>query len=149
MKTAMKRSGRASSVPGGLAMASGLSMGFTVLFSAAIALCLDGEQISWQQAGYWIMAMLFTVSFLGGKCAYACIKRQRLMVSLMSGVLYWAILLCVTALFFGGDYSAVGETLAIIGAGSGTSALLRMPAGKKYRRKPGESMAKLNKKGGR
>lgn len=136
-----KRSGmgRAKSVPGGLALAAFVSMSITVLFSAVIAYFLNQEKITWLQAGYWIMGMLYAASFLGGKCAFLSIKSNRLLVSAMSGILYWGLLLCMTALFFGGDFSAIWETAAIIGAGSGTAALISMP----YRKNTGKKAGRV------
>ena len=118
------RSGKALSVPVGLALAAAVSMAVTVVFSGGIAYFLNTEKLDWAQAGYWIMGMLFTASFLGGKSAYAAIRRQRLIVSILSGLVYWALLLCITALFFGGNYEAVGETAGIILAGTGCASLL-------------------------
>lgn len=137
MAATWKQAGKARSVPGGLAMAVSVSVLMTIVGSVVIALCLNEEKITWQQAGYWIMGMLLAASFVGGKCAYGAIKRQRLVVCVMSGLLYWGLLLCVTALFFGGKFGAVWETAGIIAAGSGTSALITMPGGGKNRRKTG------------
>lgn len=115
------------SVPGGLLTAGMISMGITVTISLIIANQLNTERITWEQAGYWIMGMLFLASFSGATSAYCTIKRQRLTVSVMSGTVYWVLLLCVTALFFGGNYEAVPETAAIIIAGSGCAAMVSLP----------------------
>lgn len=135
MATRIKPTGKTNSVPGGLAIAAFVSMMITFTLSAIIAGLLNTEKITWMQAGYWIMGMLFLASFVGGECAFVSIKRQRFAISIMSGVLYWGLLLCVTALFFGGDFGAVWETAGIIGAGSGVAALISVPKRKKYRKK--------------
>lgn len=137
MAATIKHTGRANSVPGGLAIAALVSMAITLVCSALIAHTLNIGKITWAQAGYWIMAMLFAASFIGAKCALAAVKRQRFMISFMTGMLYWGLLLCVTALFFGGEFGAVGETAAIIGAGSGSAALISVPHGKKNRIRSG------------
>lgn len=139
MPARIKRTGKANSIPGGLAIAAFVSMILTFVLSAAIAFSINIEKITWIQAGYWIMVMLFLSSFVGGKCAFASVKRQRIAISIMSGVLYWGLLLCITALFFGGNFSAVWQTAGIIGAGSGTAALISVPYGKKKSKKPGRS----------
>lgn len=135
MATTIKPTGKTNSIPGGLAIAASVSMVITFALSAAIAFFLNTEKITWMQAGYWIMGMLFLASYIGGKCAFASIKRQRLAISIMSGILYWGLLLCVTALFFGGDFGSVLETAGIIGAGSGVAALISIPKRKRYRGK--------------
>lgn len=131
MRSAIRQTGKAHSVTTGLVVAASVSMMITLLLSAAIAFFLNTEKVTWQQAGYWIMGMLFASSFIGGKCAYASVKRQRFIISLMSGILYWGLLLCICALFFGGNLGAVWETAGIIGAGSGSAALLHIPITKR------------------
>jgi len=137
MTASINQKGKSSSVPAGLAIGASVSMAVTAVCSAMIAIFLNRENLTWDQAGYWIMGMLFLASFVGGKCAFGAIKRQRLLVSLMAGMLYWGILLCMTALFFGGKFEAVGETAALIGAGAGTAALISSPIPPKNRRKKG------------
>lgn len=145
MNIKAKRTGTASSIPAGILFAAFVSIIITVSVSAIIAYCINRETINWEQAGYLIMGMLLLSSFVGGKCAYGVVKRQRVMVATMAGVLYWALLLSFTALFFGGDYSAILETAGIIGAGCVTSVLI--PAGKsgKQSQRAKRSIVKLNK----
>lgn len=131
MKNKRKANGRAASVPGGMAMAATASMILTVVLSVLIAYFLNQGKISWEQAGYWIMAMLFISAFVGGKLAYSAVKRQRLFISFMSGIIYWGLLLCITALFWGGNYGPIWETAGIIGAGCLTSALLKVGRSRK------------------
>jgi len=126
-----KSTGKAKSIPGGLAMSGLISMVITFVLCAAIAGFLEAEKITWMQAGYWIMGMLFLSSFIGSKCAFAAVKRQKVAICMMSGVLYWGLLLCLSALFFGGDFSAIWETAGMIAAGSGSAALLSAPRKKK------------------
>jgi len=135
MAITRNHTGKATSVPGGLAVAGLTSIMTTVTFSAIIAGFLEKEIITWHHAGYWIMAMLFVASFAGSKMAYVSIKRQRLIISIMSGMLYWGLLLCITAMFFGGNFSAIWETSGIIAAGSGTAALVSIPYRKKQKKK--------------
>ena len=127
MVNTVRPAGKTKSVPGGMAIAGSISIGITLLGSVIMAFMMDAEKITWEQAGYWIMAMLFLSAFAGAKGAIAAIKRQRLAVCAMSGGLYWGLLLCITALFFGGNYEAVGETAAIIIAGSGCAAMVSLP----------------------
>lgn len=134
MSNATKYSGKAASIPTGMAVSAVISILATLIMSAGIASYLNMEKITWEQAGYWIMGMLFTAAFLSGKCAYSVIKRQRLAVSVMSGLLYWGMLLCITALFFGGSFEAIWETGGIIAAGCSTAALVTLPKNRKYRK---------------
>jgi len=115
------------SVPGGLALSAGISIGITLLLSGILAKLMDIQKLTWEQAGYWIMAMLFLSAFAGAKSAVGTVRRRRMAVSVMSGALYWGCLLCITALFFGGKFDAVPETALIIIAGSGCAAMISAP----------------------
>lgn len=137
MNSKMHSTGKTKSIPAGMAISAAVSMTITVVLAAAIAYGLHVQRITWEQAGYWIMGMLFLASFAGGKSGYGAIKGQRCMISLLCGLLYWGLLLCVTALFFGGDYEGVWVTACIILAGSEASALLSIPNSGKRNRKKG------------
>lgn len=119
-----KRTGRAAPVPGGLAVGAAVSLGITLLASAFLAWLVDKEKLLWENVGYGIMILVFLASFLGALASHHRIKRQRLLVCLLSGILYFGILLSLTALFFGGQYHAVGVTGALVLAGSGAAGLL-------------------------
>ena len=124
MKT---KQGRAVSVPVGLGISLSITATLTIIATAIIAIMINNETIQWTGVGFWIMAVLLVVSFLGGKAAIYAIKTQRVLVSFMSGGLYWAFLLCIAALLFGGNYGSVWETGALITAGSVTAALIHLP----------------------
>lgn len=134
MLKSITNTGKSLSFPGGMTVSGITSMSITILASVIIAQMLDSGQITWEQSGYWIMGMLLLSAFLGAKAAIVTIKRQKLAVSMMSGILYWGIMICVTALFFGGNYDAVLETAALIIAGSGCAAMVSLPQ-KRSRRK--------------
>lgn len=124
------------SLPGGLSIGAAVSMGITLIAAALLAKLVDMEKLPWEKIGYGIMVTLLAASFLGAAAAYGRVKRQRLMVCLLSGVAYYGLLLALTALFFGGQYEAMGVTGALILAGSGTAGLLGLREGRggKHRR---------------
>ena len=126
-----KNTGRSMSLAGGLALSGAVSLGITLLLSILLAILLDRQLLSWEQAGYWIMVMLFVAAFLGAKAAITAIRRQRIAAATMSGLLFWGLMLCFTALFFGGKFSAVPETALIIIAGSGCAAMVSLPQRKR------------------
>lgn len=119
-----KTTGRAASMPGGLAFGAAVSVGVTILAASLLAWMLDREILGQNQIGYGIMVLLLLASFLGAMGAFAKIKRQRMLVCLASGILYFGILLSCTALFFGGQYSGVGVTALLITAGAIAAGLL-------------------------
>lgn len=109
-----KPSGRAVSIPAGLLW--GLLFGWVITLLGALitAKLVDKEVLPEQGIGYGAMVTLIVSSFLSAKIAMTKIKRLKLQVSLMSGGLYLMTLMAVTALLFGGQYTAVGVTSILI-----------------------------------
>lgn len=118
-----KPTGRASSMPTGLLFGAMVSLGITLLAAALIAKLVSAEYIEESGIGYGIMAALLGASFAGALLASGKIKRQRLLVCALSGLLYFLILLGITALFFGGQYEAVGVTGILVMGGALLAAL--------------------------
>lgn len=132
-----KPTGRASSIQAGLVFGAVISLSATMLAAVVLAKLIESEKMPWESVGYGILALLLISSFLGSVSAYSKIKRQRLMVCLLSGFIYFGILLSITALLFGGQYEAVGETAALVFAGSGTAGLLGLKEKRGGKRKIG------------
>ena len=87
-----------------------------------------------EKIGYGIMVLLIVSSFAGAMISFGRIKRQRMLVCIVSGVIYFAMLMSMTALFFGGQYSAVGTIALLVLAGSGAAALLGLRQGRGAKR---------------
>ena len=134
-----KITGRASSVPAGLAMGAAVSIAVTGILTAVLAMLLDRETISWDAVGYGILVMIMLSAYLGAITAWMRIRRQRLLVCLMSGGVYFALLLSVTALFFGGQYEAVTVTALLVAGGTGCACLPGVGQGRRnIKRKRGK-----------
>lgn len=123
------------SMPGGLAMGGLVSLGITLAGSAILAWLVDEEMMAMESIGYGIMVMLLGASFLGAVTAYGKIRRRRLLVCAASGLVYIGILLSITALFFGGQYSGVAVTVLLVLAGSVAAGMLGLGQGRGGRRK--------------
>ena len=136
MEKIKRNKGRAMTIPGGLAYSAAVSLTMTILLSGILAIGLEKSIISWDRSGYAVMIILFFVTVTGGFISAKRIKHQILAVCTASGIIYFAILLSITALFFGGQYGAVGETAAIITAGTGTAAVICLKkASSRHKRK--------------
>ena len=129
-----RNTGRAMSLPAGLAVGAGCSLAMTLGLTAVLAKLVEAETIPVEKIGYGIMVLLVTSSFAGAMVSFGRIKRQRLLVCGVSGVIYFAVLMSVTALFFGGQYSAVGVTALLVLAGSAAAALLGLRQGRGAKR---------------
>lgn len=137
MTSNKKPSGKASSVQSGLAWGIVTGMVASVCAAGATGEMILSGVIQWEHAGYIIMCILLCGSFLSAAVSCSKIKRQVLVICGLSGMLYFGILLAITALFFGGQYEAVGATAAMVFAGSGCAAIMkcRDNAGGKGRRR--------------
>lgn len=130
----MKKRNGTLSMPGGLAWGGGMSLGVTLLGAGALTWLVDREILPMEKIGYGILVLLLLASNLGAVTALGKLHRRRLLVCLASGGVYFGLLLSITALFFGGQYSGVGTTALLVLAGSATAALLGPGQGRGGRR---------------
>lgn len=119
-----KVTGKAMSMPTGLALGGVVSLGITILGAVIVGKLVDGEVMAQNVIGYAAMVILLLSSLAGALTACRKIKRQKLVVCLISGGIYYAILLSMTALFFGGQFSGMGVTALMVLAGCGVGILL-------------------------
>lgn len=110
--------GRATSIPMGMIWGTGTSLLVTMLFCGIIAWMMVREILPTENLGYAVMILLSAASFAGAMVSYRKIKRRKLMVSFLSAAIYFLLLMLITALFFGGQYQAVGETALMILCGA-------------------------------
>lgn len=122
----LKKTGRAASIPAGLLSGLAVSLCITLLGTGIIAKTLDLEVMEEKSVGYAIMVMLITASYAGALVSKLRIKRQFLLVCVLSAALFFLSLLAITALFFGGRYEAVAVTGVLVLCGS---MLALMPKG--------------------
>lgn len=119
-----KVTGRAVSMPAGIAIGIGVSLGMTLAGALLLGLLIDREAVGMNSVGYGSMIILLVSSILGALVSKSLIKHRSLLVCMVSGAGYFLSLLAMTALFFGGQYHGVGVTLALVLAGAGTAVLL-------------------------
>lgn len=134
MVTNRKVTGKASSMPGGLALSGAVSMGITLLLAIVTAKLVDMGTLPEGGIGYAALGILMLSSAVGALTAVARIKRQRLAVCLGSGLIYYILLLSLTALFFGGQYTGMGVTALAVAGGCGSVILLGMGEGRRRKR---------------
>ena len=113
-----KITGTAASMPKGLAISGGISTLITLIGCAVIALMTDKEILAEKNIGYGIMLILILASYAGSISAWNLIKHRRVLVCTAAGAVYFVVLLSITALFFGGQYTAVMETSMLVLCGS-------------------------------
>lgn len=116
--------GRAMSIPGGLAVGVGAGIAMTLAGSVILTKLVLSETMQMENLGYGIVGLLLMSSFIGAVTACGRVKRRPLLICMLSGGLYFLILLSITALFFGGQYNGVGVTGLLVLGGSGAAALV-------------------------
>lgn len=133
-----KSTGRAMSMPSGLAVGAAVSIAVTAVISLLGAQLIMNEIMPQEQIGYCSLSALLLATVMGGITASRMIKHKKLMVCLLSGCIYFCLLLATTAMFFGGQYQGFGTTLITILLGSIAAVLLTNGSGEKrikHRRK--------------
>lgn len=119
-----KVTGKAMSMPGGLALGGLVSIGITVAGAILSANLVLKEVIPADSIGYCSLVILLLSSMLGAAVAVNRIRHRRLYVCALSAVIYYGTLLGATALFFGGRYQGMGVTALVVLAGAGAVALV-------------------------
>ena len=134
-----KQNGRAVTMPVGLICGSAVSVLGTAAGAMIAAKLMDTGRMQQTGIGYAVLVTLLLSSFLGAMVAAKKIKRQLVAVCTLSGVIYLLILLSITALFFGGQYEAVGVTALLVTGGSILAAMVvARPKKGRRRRKTGK-----------
>ena len=128
------KTGHATSMPAGLAMGATISMVITLTISLLGAQLVLSGALDQDLIGYCSLAALLAGTILGAMTSFKKIRRRKLMVCLLSGCVYFCILLAITALFFSGQYDGVGISFVTVTLGSVVAALVIGGEGK--RRKP-------------
>lgn len=123
--SAAKHTGRALSMSAGLLTGVLSALVMTLAGAAVIAKLVDKQVLSQEHIGYAVMLLLIVVSWLGSYVSLQKIKRQKLKVCLLSGICFYAVLLAMTGLLFGGQYDGAGETALLILCGSLLVVLLK------------------------
>jgi putative membrane protein (TIGR04086 family) len=122
--------GRAASIPGGLAIGAFVSMMVTILVAAVGANLVMKEILPQEQIGYCSIFALLSAGIIGPITASVKVKHRRLMVCLLSGFIYYLMLLSITALFFGGEYDGMGVTFITVILSAMIAALITSREGK-------------------
>lgn len=117
-------------MPAGIAVGGLTSLSITLVGVAVLAWLIHKERMAMDSVGYGIMALLLIASFLGAVTAHRKIRRRRMVVCTVSGITYLGMLLCIPALFFGGEYSGVLVTALLVAAGSFCAGLLGLRQGR-------------------
>ena len=124
MTTRHKVTGRASSVPAGLAAGALVSILMTAIICIIGGWMIGSEMIEQNKIGYFSITALISSSILGSVVASKKVQRKQFLITLASGGIYFAILTAVTIIFFRGSFRGMGVTFLTVMIGTLASALL-------------------------
>lgn len=119
-----KVTGRASSIPAGLAVGALISILVTVGICVIGGWMIGSEMMEQNKIGYCSITALLASSILGSMVASKKVQRKRLLVTLVSGGIYYAVLVAITIIFFDGSFQGMGVTFITVLVGVLVSALL-------------------------
>ena len=114
MRIKKKVTGVAMAMPAGLAIATLISFIITLAGSAAVSHMVSTEKLGAESIGYAAMVILAVAAAMGAWSASSLIRKMRLQVCMLAGASYYAVLLAMTALFFGGRYQGMFTTAVIV-----------------------------------
>lgn len=103
----------------------------TIIGAVVGAWLLSAEKIAMENARFITVVILLLSSIFGALLAVSVIKEKRVPVCLISGAAYFLSMLAITALFFEGTYSGVGESALVVFAGVFSVALLGLKGEKR------------------
>ena len=130
----MKRSGRAMSMPAGIAVGIAVSVGVILISTAILSWLVLGGHIREESIGYGVMVILVLSSCTGCLCAWKGIGHRRLLVTGICAIGLFAALM-ILGLAFGGVRHGIGTTGIMIGLGGGISFIPALAGNKSGGRK--------------
>ena len=111
-------------------------MVLTVIMASILAWLMSREIIKENGIGLASAIILIGCAAIGSAVASGKIKHRRLLVCMVTGCVYYLMLLCCTALLFGGQYQGMGETALTVVGGSAAAAFLSLKGEGSTPRKP-------------
>jgi putative membrane protein (TIGR04086 family) len=134
----MRKKNGIAGIPAGIGIGSLVSIMITLIGAAVTAVLITGERIGEQQIVYGSAAALLLGAFIGGLLASSIAGEKRMIVSIGCGIVFFVLLLCVTALVFDGFFENIWTTaLLIIGtsAAAGLVGLRRKPTSRTFKKR--------------
>ncbi len=110
MVTKRKVSGTTSGIPTGILYGVLLSIAITFAGIAILAYLVSEEMMAQENIGACAVITIMVSAAAGAILTAAKVKRMRVQMCLASSAGYFVVLLAITAVFFGGQYSGVGIT---------------------------------------
>lgn len=124
MRSTQKRNHYTGTILSGLVVGAAASVAVMLLGSAICAVLISRELVNQARMNYYVLGILLLSAIAGAMSAAWKTGEKRLLVCMMTGVVYLFLLLSMTAILFDGRYQGVGVTTLVIFAGSLVAALV-------------------------
>lgn len=111
------------SIPAAVGVGTVISTIVMLIGAIVITLLVSNELISDQSMDYGVLALTMLSAILGCSVSNVVAKRRLLIVSVCTAVTFLLVLISITAIFYGGQYSAIPVTALVI-LGGGVSSVL-------------------------
>lgn len=118
MVTNRKVTGKAGSIPKGVAIGTAVALLLTLLVAFGMTQLVLTEKMSENGIGYGAMITLPFVSGISSWIAVGIIRRRRMQVCLLSAASYFIVLCAINILFFGGQFGGLWLSMLLIFAGA-------------------------------
>lgn len=124
-----KKGGVKEHLASGVGIGVGVSLLITMLLCACTATMIDKQIVSTQWSGGAALVVHLIAAFVGCMIAAKIAGKRRMIVCILTGIVYFLTLMAVSAAIYGGQYEGtlqgLGTTLGasalagLLGAGSG------------------------------
>lgn len=132
----MKRNqSKATSVPITIGVGLLLSLIITVLAAVLIAMMVISERMEPGHIYFGSAATLLLASFIGALYVVLMMGEKKLLFSMVTGVAYFLVQVCVSMLFFDGMIANVWQALILVIGGSFSAGIIKMNSKKNSYRK--------------
>ena len=132
----MKRNqSKATSVPITIGVGLLLSLIITVLAAVLIAMMVISERMEPGHIYFGSAATLLLASYIGALYVVLMMGEKKLLFSMVTGVAYFLVQVCVSMLFFDGMIANVWQALILVIGGSFSAGIIKMNSKKNSYRK--------------
>ena len=132
----MKRNqSKATSVPITIGVGLVLSLIITVLAAVLIAMMVISERMEPGHIYFGSAATLLLASFIGALYVVLMMGEKKLLFSMVTGVAYFLVQVCVSMLFFDGMIANAWQALILVIGGSFSAGIIKMNSKKNSYRK--------------
>lgn len=109
---------KSNSIPASILIGAALGLLISIMGALFLAWLINTERVGQGAIDNGVLIILLGASATSAVISSTIVKEKRLLICALSGLCYLLMLLAITALFFGGQYSGIAVSGLVILAGS-------------------------------